>query len=190
MWAYSDSPSLEHHGIKGQRWGVRRYQNADGSLTSAGKKRYLKEMHRDQTEHFKKQLSREAAKVTSINRNGYDSRGSDWNDAYRKGKVSRKDDADIRRASKETRAYMKAKYGESAVKALSQSGILGRHINDFDTKVPLEEVTKSISKMSDVRVSSFVSSKKPSYNHSFAKEDPAPCDGEVVDRLKRLGART
>lgn len=31
---------LYHHGIKGQRWGVRRYQNADGSLTAAGKKRY------------------------------------------------------------------------------------------------------------------------------------------------------
>ena len=30
---------LEHHGIKGQRWGVRRYQNEDGSLTEAGKKR-------------------------------------------------------------------------------------------------------------------------------------------------------
>lgn len=34
------SDSLEHHGVKGQKWGVRRYQNADGSLTSAGKKRY------------------------------------------------------------------------------------------------------------------------------------------------------
>lgn len=31
---------LQHHGIKGQRWGVRRYQNTDGSLTEAGKKRY------------------------------------------------------------------------------------------------------------------------------------------------------
>lgn len=31
---------LYHHGIKGQRWGVRRYQNADGSLTAAGKARY------------------------------------------------------------------------------------------------------------------------------------------------------
>lgn len=31
---------LEHHGIKGQRWGVRRYQSEDGTLTTAGKKRY------------------------------------------------------------------------------------------------------------------------------------------------------
>lgn len=31
---------LAHHGIKGMKWGVRRYQNTDGSLTPTGKKRY------------------------------------------------------------------------------------------------------------------------------------------------------
>ena len=31
---------LYHHGIKGQKWGVRRFQNRDGSLTAEGKKRY------------------------------------------------------------------------------------------------------------------------------------------------------
>lgn len=32
--------TLSHHGIKGQKWGVRRFRNSDGSLTPAGKKRY------------------------------------------------------------------------------------------------------------------------------------------------------
>lgn len=35
--------TLAHHGIKGQKWGVRRYQNSDGSLTNLGKQRYTRE---------------------------------------------------------------------------------------------------------------------------------------------------
>ena len=31
---------LRHHGIKGQKWGIRRFQNKDGSLTATGRKRY------------------------------------------------------------------------------------------------------------------------------------------------------
>lgn len=37
----SEGQWLAHFGIKGQKWGVRRYQNPDGSLTEAGKKKYL-----------------------------------------------------------------------------------------------------------------------------------------------------
>lgn len=36
------STELVHHGIKGQKWGRRRFQNPDGSLTPAGKARYSK----------------------------------------------------------------------------------------------------------------------------------------------------
>lgn len=39
-YAVERSTSLSHHGILGQKWGVRRYQNKDGSLTSVGKARY------------------------------------------------------------------------------------------------------------------------------------------------------
>ena len=39
-WTCTRQGELYHHGIKGQKWGVRRFQNKDGSLTPAGKKRY------------------------------------------------------------------------------------------------------------------------------------------------------
>ena len=39
-YAYDDTPELAHYGIRGMKWGLRRYQNPDGSLTSEGKARY------------------------------------------------------------------------------------------------------------------------------------------------------
>ncbi len=123
---------LVHHGIKGQKWGVRRYQNADGTLTAAGKKRYLNDMARDQDAYFKSKISKNAAKVTSIDRNGYDSRGQAWNDAYRKGKVTSKDDQQIKSAARETRKYMVEKYGKSAVDELAKSSVWGHKIGDFE----------------------------------------------------------
>lgn len=44
MWDYvtvnSGQDYLSHHGILGMKWGIRRYQNDDGTLTAVGKKRY------------------------------------------------------------------------------------------------------------------------------------------------------
>lgn len=41
-----ENNELQHWGVKGMKWGVRRYQNKDGTLTPAGKKRYAEEMNR------------------------------------------------------------------------------------------------------------------------------------------------
>lgn len=50
--------SLAHHGILGQKWGIRRYQNYDGSYTQAGMKRYNKSLE----EYNKKDESYKEAK--------------------------------------------------------------------------------------------------------------------------------
>lgn len=53
---HASSSSLSHHGIKGQKWGVRRYQNEDGSLTSAGERRYKRLAKKDAKEYARAKM--------------------------------------------------------------------------------------------------------------------------------------
>lgn len=55
---------LYHHGVKGMKWGIRRYQNKDGTLTSAGKKRMYRELFdmEDSSDKAKKKYHTDANK--------------------------------------------------------------------------------------------------------------------------------
>ena len=55
---------IKHYGIKGQKWGVRRYQNKDGSLTPAGNKRY------GSKENFEKQYPEDVKKSMNKAKSG------------------------------------------------------------------------------------------------------------------------
>lgn len=57
-----NSNELMHHGVHGMRWGVRRYQNKDGSLTAAGRKR-INQLDSEYQRLTGKKLSKSSADV-------------------------------------------------------------------------------------------------------------------------------
>lgn len=57
---------LIHHGILGQKWGIRRFQNKDGSLTSAGKTHYNKTDTNEEKSEKKSKLSDKQKKAIKI----------------------------------------------------------------------------------------------------------------------------
>lgn len=60
---------MYHHGVKGMRWGVRRYQNKDGTMTAYGKKRYAREMSKlAEQEKILKNRQKTAAKMAKLDK--------------------------------------------------------------------------------------------------------------------------
>ena len=95
---YESDNYLQHFGVKGMKWGVRRYQNKDGTLTPNGKKRYRSgltnqndhEIHDDYARrHSKKSVSQmsDTELRDRINRMQMEQQYSQLNNYSKKGKI-------------------------------------------------------------------------------------------------------
>lgn len=65
-YAVYNDEYLMHHGVKGMRWGIRRFRNRDGSLTSAGKRRYQKKVYKDVKKSLRKSDKTWSAQMQSV----------------------------------------------------------------------------------------------------------------------------
>ena len=109
---------LAHHGVEGQKWGVRRWQNPDGSLTPAGREHYglsnldmnAKYNVKDRTTRMSKYKQERKQLMKSLKQQGkLDNKGAD--------KASKKEIKSAMEAGKkEIDNYLLSKYGEQTVK--------------------------------------------------------------------------
>ena len=105
----NNTNELYHYGVKGMKWGVRRYQSQDGSLTPAGKKRYssnvveakaaYKQAKKDYNQAFGKAYNRNIGSFSPIKKHR-DASTQRWEDAFDKAETLNKAKAEYKQAKK------------------------------------------------------------------------------------------
>ena len=125
---------LQHYGIKGQKWGVRRFQNEDGTLTAEGKGRYGKssEYEKAAQNHLKKIRNGGPTRGIGSRTSGVYDNGDGTKDMKRLKKDAHKDAEDMARA--------KAYYGEGAGNSRKQiRNRISERMKDPDYKAEYEK---------------------------------------------------
>lgn len=98
---------IQHHGIKGQKWGVRRFQNSDGTRTALGRRRAEKErMQREEFGLTKKEVKYKIKTAKKINRantnSGFDGvTGENWSKVKKSHEKAVKSDKKLKQLETE-----------------------------------------------------------------------------------------
>lgn len=122
---------IQHHGIKGMHWGIRRYQNLDGSLTAAGKKRYSS----SEVKEARKNLPSEREKLSNMERRKSRIEGeTEYADNVYKVRQEAIDswDKNNRPLSKQETDALWKKYEKTYAKALKNNKEYQQLLKDYD----------------------------------------------------------
>lgn len=125
---YKDENELTHWGVRGMRWGVRRFQNKDGSLTSAGKKRMsLGDKIKNYRTNKKRKAALEKARQTRLaNKEAAEKRAKD----IEAGKIKSKNMTEAELQSRIKRLELEKSYNE-AIKNNKQNELGSRFASKF-----------------------------------------------------------
>lgn len=164
---------LYHHGVLGQKWGVRRYQNKDGSLTYAGKKRALK-------------IQNQYAEFS--NNKKYHNKDGSLTYAGRKKALKMKEKYSELTGGKQLKKYPPVNNGRKSSSAKSKkksiSEMSNQEIQDMIDRIRLENTLRSITPQQTTKGERFVEGLK-SAAIGIAKEKGTKLIGDYIDKKLR-----
>lgn len=175
-----DSNELNHHGVLGMKWGVRRYQNKDGSLTAAGRAHYgnpanTKKIYKD----LKKRIKKERVKQYGW--------GNQWAWSNSIGPNSKAALDKRRKALSEAESSEDAKNWKKAIRKLDQKYNRGEiDANEYDEHY--EELREDFLKKTEAGKKYMANSGDYTFGIGFAKEYIEGAGKDIsIAYLKDLG---
>lgn len=126
--------ALAHFGIKGQKWGVRRYQNSDGTYTDAGRKRYGFKSRRKKVEktYKNKEEAIEARDLKYINAHKSDYSTKELNDLMNRINTEQRLSEMANKNNRDAKKKVEKIFKSNAFKAVATASIIALAITSHN----------------------------------------------------------